>query len=244
MSGPLYDTLFRPSEPLEPRTAARPPASAVEPNVVADDVDRALASAAPVRTVGTHTRAGNAMARTRAALLTGAARAVAASGIKITMAQVAASGGVAKATLYNHFRTRDAVLDALALDQAAALVEAQTGKPLDAALTDAAVAIAESPVRHGLARLDPAALAGVGRIDTTAPAWQVAHAGVAAALDAAGLGGTDIVLRWLASFVVTPAPRAAIAADVAVLLAGLPRVTAGSGLAEVSPPDGGQMRSA
>ena len=65
--------------------------------------------------VGTRTRAGNAMNRTRAALLDGARRAVEMSGTKITMAQVAASAGVAKATLYNHFRTRDAVLSALVL---------------------------------------------------------------------------------------------------------------------------------
>src|SRR5947209_6872486 len=90
VSNPLIDTLFRPTT-----------------------VSPVVASAAPVRERGTRTRAGNAMSRTRTALLGGAARAVEVSGTKITMAQVAAAGGVAKATLYNHFRTRGAVLAAL-----------------------------------------------------------------------------------------------------------------------------------
>src|SRR3954467_4488632 len=111
MSDPLYDTLFRPPTP-SPRA---PPA-------------------APVRAKGVHTRAGNAMNRTRAALLSGAARAVEVSGTKITMAQVAAAAGVAKATLYNHFRTRDAVLGALVEHQVEAIIEAQAGKPVGVAL--------------------------------------------------------------------------------------------------------------
>ena len=136
---PLFDTLFRPTT-LTPTSA----------------------SAAPVRAPGTRTRAGNAMHRTRAALLSGAARAVELSGTKITMAQVAAAGGVAKATLYNHFRTREAVLAALVLDQVDAVVAAQEGKPLEAALTDAAKQISLHPVRRALARLEPAVLAGLG----------------------------------------------------------------------------------
>ena len=108
------------------------------------------------------------MPRTRAALLDGAARAVEVSGTKITMAQVAAAGGVAKATLYNHFRTRDAVLAALLVAEVDAIVDAQAGKPIEAALADAAAAIADHPVRRGLARVEPAVLAALGRIDPAA----------------------------------------------------------------------------
>src|SRR3954447_15000654 len=114
MNDPLFDTLFRPTT-LSP----------------------VVASAAPVREKGTRTRAGNAMDRTRAALLAGAARAVAASGTKITMAQVATAAGVAKATLYNHFRTREAVLAALVLPQGDEIIDAQAGKPLGTGLVDA-----------------------------------------------------------------------------------------------------------
>jgi AcrR family transcriptional regulator len=72
-----------------------------------------LASDAPVRPAGTRSRAGNAMGRTRQALLRGAAAAVAAHGTRVTMAEVATAAGVAKATLYNHLRTREEVLQAV-----------------------------------------------------------------------------------------------------------------------------------
>jgi AcrR family transcriptional regulator len=156
------------------------------------------------------------------ALLSGAARAVEVSGTKITMAQVAAAAGVAKATLYNHFRTREAVLAALVVDQAGALVDEQAGKALETALLDAAAAISRHPVARGLARVEPATLAALGRIDTGAEGWQRARAAVAQALADASRGGTDTVLRWLASFLLSPADPATIAADVAVLIAGLP----------------------
>ena len=116
MSSPLIDTLFRPTT-----------APGRVPNV---------ASAAPVRVTGTRTRAGNAMSRTRTALMVGAARAVEASGTKITMAQVAAAAGVAKATLYNHFRTREAVLAGLLTAEVQKLVDAAADKPLDVVLVD------------------------------------------------------------------------------------------------------------
>jgi AcrR family transcriptional regulator len=203
VSDPLFDTLFRP-------TTSSPIA----------------ASAAPVRAKGTHSRAGNAMNRTRAALLSGAARAVAATGTKITMAQVAAAGGVAKATLYNHFRTREAVLAALVVQQVDALIDEQAGKPLGVALVDTATAISAHPVRAGLADLDPAVLAAVGRIDESAEGWQHARAAVAAALAGESRDGADTVLRWLASYLLTPAGPESIARDVAVLLAGLPVVDA------------------
>src|ERR1700744_2497409 len=105
MPDPLFDTLFRPT--------AVP----------------AIASAAPVRVVGTRTRARNAMGRSRASLMEGARQAVQVSGTKITMSQIAAAAGVAKATLYNHFRTREAVLEALLADEVARLVE-QAGRPV------------------------------------------------------------------------------------------------------------------
>ncbi|WP_375478213.1 TetR/AcrR family transcriptional regulator [uncultured Jatrophihabitans sp.] len=200
MTNPL-DTLFR-------TTAAPPP----------------IASAAPVRTKGSHSRAGNAMSRTRSALLAGAAAAVEVSGTKIAMAQVAASAGVAKATLYNHFRTRDAVLDELVVAQVRAIVEDQAGKPLPTALADAAAAISGHPVRRGLARIEPATLAHLAVVDANAQGWQLARASLVGVLTAAGRGGADTVLRWLASYLITPSGPSAIAADVAVLLAGLPHV--------------------
>ena len=131
---------------------------------------------------GTHTRAGNAMSRTRAALLAGAAAAVEASGTKITMAQVATAAGVAKATLYNHFRTREAVLGRAAARPGARRRRRAGRQALDGALADAAVAMSGNPVRRGLARVEPATLAALGRIDAvgrrpgSTPARRVAAA--------------------------------------------------------------------
>ena len=196
---PLFDTLFRP-------TTTAP----------------SIASAAPVRDAGTRSRAGNAMVRTRAALLDGARRAVEVSGTKITMAQVAAAAGVAKATLYNHFRTRDAVLAALLEDEVSALVDRLAGRPLPDALAVAALGLSDHPLLRALGRLEPATLARIGAIDTHSDGWRLAYAGVARALAGAGRGGTDTVLRWLASFVLSPASPAAVADDLAIILSGLP----------------------
>lgn len=202
MSDPLVDTLFR-------STVRHAPAPAI-------------ASAAPVREVGTRTRAGNAMNRTRAALLDGARRAVEVSGTKITMAQVAAAAGVAKATLYNHFRTREAVLDALLLDEVAALAARSQGRPLADALITTAGAISEHPLLATLARVEPATVAALGRMDPAADGWRDAAAAVDELLTADGRTGGGLVLRWLASFVVSPGGSTSVAEDVAALVAALP----------------------
>jgi AcrR family transcriptional regulator len=203
LSDPLFETLFRPTA-LEPR----------------------LTSAPPVREAGTRSRAGNAMGRTRAALLLGARRAVEASGTRITMAQVAAAGGVAKATLYNHFRTREAVLAALLEHEVETLATELAGRPLPDALAAAANALSGHSALRTLAEREPGTLARLGAIDATARGWQLARAGVEAALARASRGGTDLVLRWLASFVLSPADPATIAEDIAVLVAALPDVAA------------------
>lgn len=196
---PLFDTLFR--------------ATTIEPQ---------LTSSAPVREAGTRSRAGNAMGRTRAALLDGARRAVEVSGTKITMAQVAAAGGVAKATLYNHFRTREAVLAALLEDEVTSLTAALADRPLADALAAAANTLSEHPLLRALAQLEPATLSRLGAIDPAARGWQLAREGVDAALAGSSRGGTDLVLRWLTSFVLSPADPVTIAEDLAILLVGLP----------------------
>lgn len=195
---PLFDTLFRPTVP-----------------------ERHIGSALPVRDPGTRSRAGNSMNRTRAALLEGAARAVSASGTRITMAQVAVQSGVAKATLYNHFRTREAVLQALLTDEVDTLVASLAGKPLTTALTDAAVAVSEHPVLRSLAQLEPATLAALARIDPTNEQWTKVRVAIDELLTRHGRSGTATVLRWLTSYVLSPDQPVAIGADLEVLLTGL-----------------------
>jgi len=201
---PLFETLFRST-------------------VATED----LSSAAPVRVAGTRARAGNAMNRTRSALLDGARRSVEESGTKITMSQVAAAGGVAKATLYNHFRTREAVLAALLEDEIGRLVEvARSADDLTGALLAIGAALSDSWVLRSLSKLDPAITVALGLIDLTAPGWRSARDAVREQLDRAGLAGTSTILRWLSSFFLTPGDASTIAADVAILVAGLPALRA------------------
>jgi AcrR family transcriptional regulator len=206
MGDPLIDTLFR---------------STVQPTALPG-----VASAAPVRASGTRTRAGNAMDRTRTALLEGARRAVASNGTKVAMAQVAAEARVAKATLYNHFRTRDAVLAGLLAYEIETLCRESADRPLSERLTRVAESLSENPALRGIAALDPAVLARLATIDAGADGWRRAHRAVAAALSEAGLRGSDIVLRWIASYLLSPASQDAIAADVELLLTGLARAAA------------------
>jgi AcrR family transcriptional regulator len=182
----------------------------------------AIASAAPVPTVGTHSRAGNAMGRTRAALVAGAAKAVLATGTKITMSQVATSSGVAKATLYNHFRTREAVLAALLAHEVNRLIEQISPAPLERALVEAATAISNHELVRLLARTEPATLAALAHVDTRLEGWRRVQETVQAALDREQLGGAGLVMRWLASYLTTPASAEAIVDDARMVLAGLP----------------------
>ena len=95
------------------------------------------AAAAPVRAAGTRARSGNAMHRSRAAILDAAARCVERHGVAgTTMAGIADAAAVAKATLYNHFRTKDDVLGTLVVTRVGAVAtacrEVAAGRPLPA----------------------------------------------------------------------------------------------------------------
>ena len=184
------------------------------------------ASDAPQRDPGLRTRSGNAMARTRGAILQAAATCVEQSGVRrTTMSEIAVTGGVAKATLYNHFRTKDDVLSALVEaqvadlgEQCAALVLPDPLLPdrpagLAVALQHAAQVLAESrPLRRVAADepalLVPLAVPGEGR------GWLQVRAAVAHVLAASGAPPGDdeveLVLRWLLSQLLWPAgPEAA-----------------------------------
>lgn len=195
------------------------------------------ASDAPVRTPGTRARSGNAMLRTRAAILDAAQRCVEADGVKrTTMSDIATTAGVAKATLYNHFRTKDDVLTALvearvrslaARAEAVAagtvpLVPGQTAPELGlaAALALAGSELGAAPALRRLAADEPGAL-----VRLCAPSgedgWPVAREVVAAALTAAGVeaGPTavEMVLRHLVAELLWPASPAQVRAGAAAL---------------------------
>ena len=172
----------------------------------------ATSSDAPQRAPGLRTRSGNAMLRTRAALLEAAATCLERQGVrKTTMSDVAATGGVAKATLYNHFRTKDDVLVALVDAQVAALAEACRATAADeglaAALELAAAELRAWPPLRRVAAQEPALLVPLA-VPTQGRGWQAVRAAVAQVLTAggapAGPAQVELVLRWLLSQLLWP----------------------------------------
>jgi AcrR family transcriptional regulator len=181
----------------------------------------AASSDAPQSTPGTHTRAGNAMSRTRAAILDGAAACVERQGVKqTTMAAIASSAGIAKATLYNHFRTKDDVLAALVEAQALEVAGRCAGLGLDAALAQAAATLRDSAPLRRVAAGEPALLASLA-VPGAGRAWNGVRAAVAEVLTtaggAAGPQEVDLVLRWLLSQLLWPVPPEHVEAEAATL---------------------------
>jgi len=197
------------------------------------------ASDAPVREPGTRARSGNAMARTRAALLEATGECLARYGVrKTTMVDVAARSRVAKATLYNHFRTKDDLLVAYVEDRVATLTRAAvttaTASGLPASLAELAEALREDPVLRRAAREEPAYLAPLA-VPGSGRGWAAARTGAADVLTAArvpaGSGQVALLLRWVTSQLLWP--LAEEEGSVQALVAQLSAVPGG---AEPTPP--------
>jgi AcrR family transcriptional regulator len=153
------------------------------------------------------------MARTRAAVLDGASRAVEKHGArKATMADIASLAGIAKGTLYNHFRAKEAVYVA-ALDAGirglATECVAAAREDLCEALVLAADRIGTHPALRRIAADEPMVLATIVT-PTDMPLWGLARSSVRDILVAAGLATSassiDFVVRWLTSCIVSAAP--------------------------------------
>ncbi len=197
-------------------------------------------AARPVPTTGGRTRAGNGMSRARSGILAGAATCLARYGTrKTTMGDIAREGGVAKATLYNHFRTKDDVLAALAAAEVEHLVDlldtvpGQPGSP--AAVIDALACAANFVSNHAVVRaLAPTEPALVAALVTpgSSELWQRA-AGVArdrlSLAQAAGSlharHGTeslvDTAMRWVLSHALWPGSADEVRAGAHRLVHGL-----------------------
>jgi AcrR family transcriptional regulator len=142
------------------------------------------------------------MSRTRRGLLTGARTAFAERGLRrTTMQHVAAAAGVAKATLYNHFRTKDDVAGALLafeLDRLAALA---AELPLTVAVPALAEEVGSHPVLRRLAETEPETLTRM--LSAEPDRWN----DVAVTLGTA-LGITrpaaEVLCRWLVGVVLQP----------------------------------------
>jgi AcrR family transcriptional regulator len=159
------------------------------------------------------------MGRTRRGLLTGAARAFAEHGVRgSTMRSIAAAAGVAKATLYNHFRTKDDVVGALLaaeLDRLAALAAAL---PRDQALAALSDELGAHPVLRRLADSEPEVLTAL--LSVPPEMWAELTARLADALQV-GADGAELAARWLLGVILQPGRSTTRRRHAAFLAAGL-----------------------
>jgi AcrR family transcriptional regulator len=158
---------------------------------------------------GTRVRAGNAMARTRTSLLDAAVRLIAERGTRRTsMTDIAQAAGIAKGTLYNHFRNKDEVFAALVEAEVQLIADECRGRELEDALAIAAIRLDTHPALRRVADDDPAALAALVGAHPDAAGRQAARAAAADVLTACGRDprGAELVVRWLASHLTAPDP--------------------------------------
>lgn len=126
------------------------------------------------------------------------------------MADIASLAGIAKGTLYNHFRAKEAVYGA-ALDAGirglAAECVAAARDDLGEALVLAAERIGGHPALRRIASDEPAVLAAL-MTPTDMPLWGLARSSVRDILVGAGVATSassiDLVVRWLTSFIASP----------------------------------------
>jgi AcrR family transcriptional regulator len=142
------------------------------------------------------------MNRTRRGLLDGAARAFAAAGLRgSTMQAIAAAAGVAKATLYNHFRTKDEVARALLAAELDRLTVLAAGLPLERALIALADECAGHAVLRRLAETEPEVLAGLLAVGPERWTELIGRLTAALGLDEEG---AELTGRWLLGIVLQP----------------------------------------
>lgn len=147
------------------------------------------------------------------------------------MADIASLSGVARATLYNHFRTKEAVYAALCEHEVRELAaECAAAPDLAAALSRAAERLAGHPaVRrvagdHDSQPAEPAALAELTGLGA-GPVWTLARESAVSVLaghgTAADPAAAEMALRWVVSHAAAPSDAATISRGAALLAAGL-----------------------
>lgn len=207
------DAVSGPNSAAEP-VVGQPSTAGPEPAPEPEPVDDPNILSGP----NTRVRAGNAMQRARAGAIRGALETLNRRGLKrLTMAETADRGGLARATLYNHVRDKDELLALLLEHESRAIAEAfVSAADLESALTAAAALIAEHPALAGLRTHEPAAL-----VRLTAPETGAVRSLAAQSLAARGCDASestvDLVLRWLASFVPSPSDPQTRASQAAAL---------------------------
>jgi AcrR family transcriptional regulator len=185
-------------------------------------------------------RSGNGMARSRACILSGAAKCIARYGTrKTTMGDITREGGIAKGTLYNHFRRKADVYAALLADEVDDLLSQVAALPAPGgsaesvveALAYAAEWLSEHPVLCALRDREPEVAARLARPDE-GELWQAVRQAALQRVSLAVAAGAlhpqtdpavavDTLLRWAVSHVTWPAPHGAAGAAARQVVHGL-----------------------
>ncbi|MCW2701131.1 MAG: transcriptional regulator, TetR family [Blastococcus sp.] len=159
------------------------------------------------------------MGRTRAGLLAGAARAFGERGLRrSTMQSIAAAAGVAKATLYNHFRTKDDVARALLATELDRLTRLAAQLPLREALVALSDELGGHPVLRRLVETEPDLLIGLLALDGVQWAGLVGRLGAALGVPQ---DGAELVGRWLLGVVLQPGRSTTRRATAALLVSAI-----------------------
>jgi AcrR family transcriptional regulator len=142
------------------------------------------------------------MGRTRAGLLAGASRALAEQGLRrTTMQSIAVAAGVAKATLYNHFRTKDDVVTALLAAELERLTVLAAALPREQALAALSDELGAHPVLRRLADTEPELLTSL--LAVGAERWAELVERLAVVLQVDG-DSAELAGRWLLGVVLQP----------------------------------------
>jgi AcrR family transcriptional regulator len=156
----------------------------------------------PTHRPGAHTRSGHAMGRTRLGLLAGAAGAFADHGVRrSTMQSIAAAAGVAKATLYNHFRTKDDVITALVRAELERLTAVAASLALEQALATLSDELGAHPVLRRLAESEPDVLNAL--LSAATDTWDHLTARLAQALRV-DADSAELAAQWLLGVILQP----------------------------------------
>lgn len=150
------------------------------------------------------------MNRTRAALIEGARRSIEKVGVRQTsMADIADQGQIARATLYNHFRSKQDVFLALVEDEIEQMRAIALEQPtLDGALLALATYLRDHRVLAPIVAREPAIVAMLTRI-TPHETWLNARSALADVYarhrtSEPNPAAVDIALRWLVTQISSP----------------------------------------
>ncbi len=141
--------------------------------------------------------------RTEAAILAGTKDLIARKGISgLSMIEIADHSEVSRATLYNHYRDKDAVLSALVASEVARLAELATtaGTPSDA-LESLSISISGDPALAAMRIYDADVL--VAAMTNTASEHYITIAQIIFGATQSK-AGTGVAMRWLLGQVLQP----------------------------------------